>query len=278
MLKFRSAFFLLCALTVFPWSFADASVAVYPQALFINYPNRSVAITVSNPTESRQELWVDFRYGYPLVNDSGNFYVNYMETPPAQEPNAVPWLRAYPQRFVLEARESQVIRIMVQPPVGLSAGEYWARVIVSSMQRTAKPPQSPGGDLRMRMEFISQVDVPLQVRTGSVTSGVKIHGITSVVENGQLKMGIDISRLGNASYWGTMKFFLRDQSGRLAATQDKHIAIYRDLVYPITMDISNLAPGSYVLELDVDTKRPGVPSQFRTKADAVRFTYQLTIP
>jgi hypothetical protein len=278
MLKPKYAFFLLFALTVLSLQTAYSSVAVYPQTLFINYPNRSVAITVSNPTDSRQELWVDFRYGYPLVDDSGKFYVKYLENPPAQEPNAVPWLRAYPQRFVLEGRESQVIRIMVQPPVGLTAGEYWARVVISSQQRTARPPQAPGGDVRMRMEFISQVDVPLQVRTGAVSSGVKVHNITSVVDNGELKMGIDISRLGNASYWGTMKLFLREDNGRVVATQDRHIAIYRDLVYPMTMDVSNVPPGSYVLEVNIDNKRPGVPAQFRTKADAVRFTYQLTIP
>lgn len=269
---------LIIILTAVSWSVSEASVGVFPQTLFINYPNRSVAITASNPTDSRQELWIEFRYGYPTVNDSGKFIMKYMEDPPAGEPNAVPWLRAYPQRFVLEARESQVVRIMVQPPVGLAAGEYWARVVVSSQPRAVRAPQTPGGGITASMDFISQVDVPLQVRMGSVTSGVKIRGITSVVENGTLKMGVDVSRLGNASFWGTMKLFLRDGDGRVVANRDKHVAIYRDLVYPLTMDVTNLTPGAYVLELDVNNVRPGVPSQFRTKSDAVRFTYQLTIP
>ncbi len=276
--KVKSGILFLLALTALAWSRIEASVAVYPQVLFINSPNRSVAITVSNPTETRQEIWVDFRYGYPLVNDSGKFYINYMDSTAGQEPNAVPWLTAYPQRFVLNARESQVVRVMAQPPVGLTSGEYWARVVVNSKQRTAIPPQTPGANLRMRMEFISQVDVPLQVRTGSVNSGVKIHGVTSVVDSGQLKMGIDISRLGNASFWGTIHLFLRDESGRVMTTHDQHIAIFRDLVYPIIMDVANVPPGSYVLELDVDNVRPGVPAQYRVKSDAVRFTYQLTVP
>jgi len=278
MARYASPFFLLFVLTALFWSVAGASVGVYPQTLFINYPNRSVALTASNPTDSRQELWVDFRFGYPMVDDSGNFYIKYIETPPPQEPNAVPWLRAYPQRFVLEARESQVIRIMVQPPVGLTPGEYWARVVISSQRRLARPPQTPGGGLRASMEYISQVDVPLQVRIGTVNSGIKVHGITSVVEGGDLKMGVDVSRLGNASFWGTMKLFLRDDNGRVVANKDKHVAIYRDLVYPVTMDVTNVAPGVYVLELDINNTRPGVPSQYRTKSDAVRFTYQLTIP
>ncbi len=274
----KSGILFLLVLIAFPWSRTDASVAVYPQALFINAPNRSVAITISNPTETRQEIWLDFRYGFPLVDDSGKFYVKYIEEPTSEEPNAAAWLTAYPQRFALNARESQVVRVMVQLPVGVVSGEYWARVIVSSKQRTAAPPQTPGANVRMRMEFVSQVDVPLQIRTGSVSSGLKIQGITSVVDTGLLKMGVDISRLGNASFWGTIRCFLKNEDGRVMKSLDQHVAVYRDLVYPITMDVASVPPGEYILELNVDNVRPGVPAQYRLKTDAVRFTYQLTIP
>jgi hypothetical protein len=274
----KSGILILSILTALAGSRSHASVAVYPQTLFINAPNRSVAITVSNPTETRQEIWLDFRYGYPLVNDSGKFYINYIDSTNRQEPNAVPWLTAYPQRFVLEARESQVVRVMAQLPVGMAAGEYWARVVISSKQRTATPPQTPGANVRMKMEFISQVDIPLQVRLGSVSTGVRIQGITSVVDSGKLKMGVDLTRMGNASFWGTMHFFLRDKNGRVMKTYDQHIAIFRDVVYPVTIELPGLEPGAYVLEVDVDNVRPGVPAQYRLKADGVRFTYQLTIP
>jgi hypothetical protein len=274
----KSGILVLLALMASAWTRSDASVAIYPQTLFINAPNRSVAITVSNPTESRQEIWVDFRYGYPLVNDSGKFYINYLDSTLTTEPNAVPWLTAYPQRFVLEGRESQVIRVMAQLPVGVAAGEYWSRVVVSSKQRTATPPQTPGANVRMKMEFISQVDVPLQIRTGSVSTGLKIQGITSLVDSGKLKMGVDLTRMGNASFWGTLHFFLRDRDGRVMKTYDQHVAVFRDVVYPVTIDVAELQPGAYVIEVDVDNVRPGVPAQFRIKADAVRFTYQLSIP
>jgi hypothetical protein len=274
----KSGFLFLLFLTLIPLSRSEASVAVYPQTLFINSPNRSVAITVSNPTELRQEIWVDFRYGYPLVNDSGKFYINYMDEPPGQEPSAVPWLTSFPQRFVLEARESQVVRVMVQLPVGITPGEYWSRVVISSKQRTATPPQTPGPNVRMRMEFISQVDIPLQVRTGSVTTGLKVMGITSVVDSGMLKMGLDLTRFGNASFWGTMHLVLRDEGGRVMQTHDQHIAVFRDLVYPVTMEVANLPPGPYILDINIDNIRPGVPAQYRLKSDAVRFTYQLTLP
>ena len=85
MRNLKSGLFFLILSTLLAYINADASVAVYPQVLFINAPNRSVAITVSNPTELRQEIWVDFRYGYPLVDDTGKFYIKYFEGETAQE-------------------------------------------------------------------------------------------------------------------------------------------------------------------------------------------------
>ena len=73
-------FLILLAITALTWSRIDASVGVFPQILFIDSPNRSVAVTISNPTETRQEIWVSFRYGYPLVDDSGKFYIHYMDS------------------------------------------------------------------------------------------------------------------------------------------------------------------------------------------------------
>jgi hypothetical protein len=278
MRNLKPAFLSLIALTALAWTASDASVAVYPKYLFINAPSRSVAFTVSNPTEIRQEIWVEFRYGYPLVSDSGTFYIEYMETPPPQEPSALPWLSVYPQRFALGPRESQVVRVMAQLPVGVTAGEYWSRVVISSKPRTATQPQNPVANTQMKLEYISQIDIPLQVRTGGVTTGVRIQGVTSAVDSGKLKIGVDVSRFGNASFWGTMHCLLRDKDNRVVRTVDQHIAIFRDVVYPVTIEVADVPPGSYVLELDVDNVRPGVPAQFRLKADAVRFTYQLTIP
>jgi hypothetical protein len=113
---------------------------------------------------------------------------------------------------------------------------------------------------------------------GNVSTGVRIQGITSVIDSGKLKMGVDLTRMGNASFWGTMHFFLRDRNGRVMKTYDQHIAIFRDVVYPVTIELPGLESGEYVLEVDVDNVRPGVPAQYRLKADGVRFTYQLTIP
>ncbi len=142
-------------------SFMLAGAEVYPLTLFINAPNKTASISVSNPTETRQEVWIDYKFGYPVAGDSGKFAMHYVDAPYTGELSAVSWLKAYPQRFVLNPKESQLVRIMVNAPMNLTPAEYWARIVVSSTTREVKKTVTPGGAPAGRFQYISQVDIPL---------------------------------------------------------------------------------------------------------------------
>src|SRR5216684_2240692 len=86
---------------------------VFPLYLFLNAPARSVTISVANPLERPQEAWVEFKYGFPVPGDSDKFVMNYVDPPYTGEPSAVQWLKAYPERFVIGPKESQVVRLWV---------------------------------------------------------------------------------------------------------------------------------------------------------------------
>jgi hypothetical protein len=269
---------LILACTAFSTSRLEASASVFPKFLFLNYPGKSVAMTVANATGVRQEIWIDFRYGYPLVNDTGKFYIHYIDSTLVPEPNMLRWLSVYPQRFALDPGESQVVRVLVQPSIELSNGEYWARVVVNSKERAIATPQIPGANPSTRIDIISQMDVPLHFRKGDVSASVQIRGITSLIDSGKLKMGVDISRIGNASFWGTMQITLRDDRGRSVETRNLNLALYHDFVYPVTLNVVNIAPGQYMVEVQVRANRSEVPRQFQLKANVTRFTYQVSIP
>lgn len=256
-----------------------AGVEVFPLYLFLNPPNRTVSVAVSNPTERRQEAWVEFKYGYPIAGDSGKFAMHYIDSPAASDPSAVTWVRAFPQRFVLGPRESQVVRIMVSPPVTVAPGEYWARVVVSSFDRELKAPATtPGGSLQMRLQYISQIDIPLHVRFGHLTTGVTIGRVAAAPASGKLNLAISLNRLGSASYWGTMSLRLRNRDGQIVKSEDHEVAIYRDIDYPYALDIKNIPAGSYNLEITFSTRRPGVHSEYLIKSDPVKYAQEITIP
>ncbi|HYQ85899.1 MAG TPA: hypothetical protein VES59_01515 [Bacteroidota bacterium] len=258
---------------------ALAGVEVYPLYLFIKPPSRTVSVSVTNPTERRQEAWVEFKYGYPVVGDSGKFAMHYVDSPSVNEPSALSWLRAFPQRFVLGPKESQVVRIMVSPPVGIAQGEYWARVVVSSFDRELKAPTTtPGGSMQMHLQYVSEIDIPLHCRIGHVTTGLTVTHVIASASAGKLDLGIAVSKVGNAAYWGTMSITLKNREGQIVKNEDRPVAIYKDIIYPYNIDISGVPAGSYTLEAVFSTHRPGVASVYELKSDPVKYSQEITIP
>lgn len=256
-----------------------AGVEVYPTFLFLNSPNRSVSVSVSNPGNTRQEIWIEYRYGYPVAGDSGKFAMHYVEPPvPTSEPSAVSWLRAYPQRFVLNPKESQVVRIMVTPPLGILPGEYWGRIVIASTEREIKKTIAPGTSPVSRFQYISQVDIPMHFRFGSVSSTLTIRDVSSAITDGKLNIGINIIRSGNAAYWGTMTTVLKEKNGKVIKSQNDVVAIYRDIMYPGLLDVQSVPPGTYTLEISFSPKRRGLQSQYTLKSEPVKYTQDIIIP
>lgn len=265
-------------LFAFILSTSFAGVEVYPTMLFINAPNRTASVSVSNPTESRQEIWIEYKFGYPVAGDSGKFAMHYDEPPYAGELSAVSWLKAYPQRFVLNPKESQLVRIMVNAPVGLAPAEYWARVVVSSTTREVKKTIAPGGSPSTRFQYISQVDIPLHYRFGTVTSSLNIRNVASAVDTGRLSLTIDLARSGNASYWGSLNAVIKDKSGKVFLSQSDVVAIYKDMLYPASYDVKAVPAGAYTLELTFSTRRRGLATKYAIKSDPVKHSQELVIP
>lgn len=253
-------------------------VQVFPLYLFLNSPTRSVTLSVSNPLERPQEAWVEFRYGYPVPGDSGRFAMRYLDPPTPGEPSAVSWMKAFPQRFVLGPKESQVIRVMVVPPIGVQPGEYWGRVVVSSTDQTTSKPTNPGGVANVRLKYINQIDVPFHFRTGGPKTGILIKRVQTAFEKGKMKLNIDVNRTGNASFWGKMTVTLRNHNGKILKNVDHPVAIYKDMTYPASVDISTVPAGAYVLEVVFTSRRPGTQSQFLLAIDPVRYTQDLVVP
>ena len=256
----------------------DAGVEVYPLSLFINAPNRTASVSISNPTDTRQEIWVEYKFGYPVANDSGKFEMHYVEPPYTGELSAVSWLKAFPQRFVLNPKESQLVRIMVSAPANLTPAEYWARIVVSSTTREVKKVVAPGGAPAARFQYISQIDIPLHYRFGSVTAGLTVKDVSSRTDTGNLVLSINLTHSGNASYWGTMTATLKNQSGKVFMTQNDVVAIYKDMHYPATYSVKSVPPGTYTLELAFTTKRHGLASQFTLRSEPVKYSTSIVLP
>ena len=204
--------------------------------------------------------------------------MHYAEPPYSGEPAAVQWLRAYPQRFVLGPKESQVIRVLVSPPMGIAPGEYWARVVLASSDQNSPKPANPGGNLSMKLKYINQIDVPFHFRVGNPTTGLSVRKVDASIANGKMKLDVDVSRLGNAAFWGRLTATIKNRDGKILKNDDKPVAIYKDIIYPLVVDVSTVPAGTYNLELVFSSRRPGMQSQYVLKTDPIRYSQEITIP
>ena len=257
---------------------SDAAISVYPTFLFLTAPSRAISISVTNSGMTQIEVWVDFRFGYPVTNDTGGVEMKYLDSSDVTEPMATGWIHAFPQRFVLAPQESQTVRIMISPPPALPSGEFWSRMLFHSFSKEEidlKNKQK--GGIRSGFRVLSNIDVPFHFRNGRVFTGVTFQNVTAIPEKGSLKVITDVSRTGNASFWGIYKITLRNAAGHIVLTQDKRIAVYKTIHLHSVIDVSTLQPGSYTVELELTSKRTDVRPEYILHTDPVKKSVPVTI-
>ncbi len=206
-----------------------AAVAVVPVAVYIDSRSRTGTLTLFNPGSLPEEIQLEFAFGYPRSDEEGNVSVSVTDSVPEGEPSAVAWLRAFPRRLVLEPGQRQVIRILAEPPPGLPEGEYWARALVRS--RGGQPPvEERRGDVTVQVEVETVVVVAVNYRNGSVSTGLRVQEASATkLEGDTVRALIDLERTGNAAFLGRIQAELLDEGGRVVASGEEVLAVYRTI-------------------------------------------------
>lgn len=234
------------------------AVAVSPVALYIDDRTRTGTLTLFNPGTRPEEVAIDFAFGYPTSDSTGEVSVGIVEEAPAGEPSAVAWLRAFPRRLVLEPGQRQVVRVMVQPPPELAPGEYWARVLVRG--RGGQPPiEQQQGDVRVQIEVETVVIVALSYRNGAVETGIRIANASAVLAGDTVAATIDFERAGNAAFIGRVRAEVLDANGRVIGTAEDVLAVYRQIRRRLQIPVTGATGQALRVRFTIDTDRDDLP-------------------
>lgn len=260
---------LLCAL-----SLRASAVAVSPVALYIDDRSRTGTLTLFNPGTRPEEIEIDFAFGYPQSDDEGTITVPLTAEAPAGEPSAVEWLRAFPRRMVLNPGQRQVVRVVVQPPGGLAAGEYWGRVMIHS--RGGQPPiEQRQGGVVMQIDVETQVVVALSYRVGAVGTGLAVAGASAERADSTVYATIDLQRTGNAAFLGEIRADLLDASGNVVASSDEVLAVYYSIRRRIPILVPAGAAGPFRVRFVMDTERDDLPPGASLPFDAIQHVVEV---
>jgi fimbrial chaperone protein len=241
---------------------AARAVTVSPSALYIDARTRSGVLTLVNTGTKPEEIEIDFAFGYPRLDSLGRVRVPLFTVAPDSEPSAMAWLRAFPRRLRLEPGQRQVVRILVQPPAGLAAGEYWARVLVRS--RGATPPiEQQTEQMRLQIGVETVIATAISYRNGAVTTGLALTPVEAAPADSGVRFVVDLARTGNAAFLGRLQAELVGPDGARAGTLQEDIAVYRGMrrafLIPVAQRPARWA--GYSVRWTVDTERPDLPPE-----------------
>ncbi|HET7234388.1 MAG TPA: hypothetical protein VFJ16_30520 [Longimicrobium sp.] len=234
------------------------AVSVSPTALYIDSRTRTGVLTLYNPGTLPEEITIDFAYGFPQADSAGNVSVPTTREPPAGEPSAMAWMRAFPRRLLLQPGQRQIVRVLVEAPGDLADGEYWARVLVSS--RGGQPPiEQTQGDVRLQLNVQTTLVMAANYRKGDVRTSVNLTSATARRTADGVQLQADFTRGGNAAYLGRMRAELLDGGGNVVSTLYDDIAVYRTMRRRLTFPVAPGANGPFSVRIHVDTEREDLP-------------------
>ncbi|HEX6369583.1 MAG TPA: hypothetical protein VF006_11755 [Longimicrobium sp.] len=236
-----------------------AAVSVSPTALYIDSRTRTGVLTLHNPGALPEEVTIDFAYGYPQSDTAGNIAVALTREPPAGEPSALGWMRAFPRRLLLQPGQRQVVRVMVDAPAGLAEGEYWARVLITS--RGGQPPiEQAQGDQVLHLEVQTTLVMAANYRNGDVRTGVTVTSAAARRTGGEVTLEMDLERTGNAAFLGSLRADLVDARGTVLGSAFDDLAVYRTMRRRLTIPVPDGAAGALQLRLTINTERDDLPA------------------
>jgi hypothetical protein len=233
-------------------------VAVSPMGLYIDSRTRVGALTIYNPGTLPAEVDIGFAFGYPRSDDNGAISVELTSEPEADEPSALGWLRVFPRRMVLQPGQRQVVRVLVEPPAGLSDGEYWARVVVSSRESQPAIADESNGT-RFQVGIRTNLVLPVNYRNGVVSTGVEVSHGSGTHSCDRVTLDLGLRRTGTAAFLGRLRAELVDGNGRRLSQTVEDVAVYHALRRRLHLTLPPGA-GPYEARVAIGTDRDDLPA------------------
>jgi hypothetical protein len=223
---------LLCALALALFdagATALRAVSVSPMSVFLSHTSRTGTITLYNANPLPEEIDISFAFGYPQSDSAGEVTVPLSDVAPEGEPSAVPWLRAFPRRLVLQPGQQQVVRILAQPPADLADGEYWSRVLITATGGRPPVEQQVQPDVRVAISMRTVIVGSLNYRKGRPTTGLRVAATSAERAGDGIRLTFDVAREGQAAWLGRVRLQVLAADDRVLHEEEDVVSVYRTL-------------------------------------------------
>ena len=164
------------------------------------------------------------------------------------------------------------MRLLAQPPAGLSDGEYWARITVHARDDPSAPfvDTNNVSAARVHISMETATVLPIFFRQGVVSTGVTIGSVRAEAGQDTIDVRATLTRTGNGAFIGVAHILVRDSTGHTVANTDRQLAVYRSMQprWSIAIPRGSRADG-YSVSIRLSTDRQDVPKNLVLQARPV---------
>lgn len=254
-------------------SIARAQVIVAPTILFMSDQSRYGTFIVMNRSNTPQEISVSFKFGFPESDQQGNIRMQYDDSLMASKHSCEPWLRGFPQKFIINPGQQQVVRLLVSAPSDIPDGEYWTRLITSSTPQ-AKAIDTVRTGITANITFVLQQVTTVIYKKGYVNTTVDIPEIRTLPDSSSMNLLVQVSRGGNSPFFGKMSAVVKDRAGNTVFSGQEVLAVYpTSMVIKFAMPLSKLPSGRYTAFLTLDSERNDIPGEDLLRVPSIDKTF-----
>lgn len=259
----------------------QAQVTIAPTNLFLDNQSRFGTYMVINGSNSAQEISVEFFFGYAILDENGDRKSIVGEEAINSTNSIAESVRAFPQNFILQSGQRQIVRLRISPERDLTDGTYWARI------KTISTPESPPVEIGSDENVTARVGINIEqitglfYKSGEVTTGIEIDEIrTSFSEENEDRLLVlaDYQRTGNSPFLGSITTTLQNQSGETVAQGFRSTTLFFDGTQKEELDITGLSAGEYTVQVHFETRRSDISSSDLVQMEPVTATTTVTIP
>lgn len=203
------------------WADAGQGLIITPKRVVFAKGERFVEVLIANRGNTPQ------KYRISVVNRAmqENGQLTETDKPANGEFFAKDVIKYSPRQVVLEAKESQKIKIMQRLKSDAPDGEYRSHLLVQEVPKAALP-ESVGaesaGELGINIQAIFGITLPIILRKGDLSAQVSLSNPKIQRMGDDTYLNVDINRNGSKSVIGTANVFAESEKIGIL----KNIAVY----------------------------------------------------
>ena len=259
-------------------SMSQAQVIVAPTILFMSDRSPFGTFIVMNRSNTQQEISISFKFGFPESDSLGNIRMQYGDSAMAKEHSCELWLRGFPQKFIINPGQQQVVRLLVVPPPNIPDGEYWTRLITSSTPQ-AKVIDTVKTGITASITFVLQQVTSIIYMKGNVNTSVSLPEIRVAQDSASVNLYADISRGGNSPFFGKISAVVKNKVGDTVYSDEQIIAVYpSNMIIKFAVPLSKLPAGTYTADVRLESERSDIQPEDLLKVALVEKTIKFSVP